>query len=36
MKMEQVYKYLENNETYDDIILTLNEEDIDILNEEDL
>ena len=36
--MEQVYKYFENNETYDDIFLTLNEEDTEYLksnNEEE-
>jgi len=36
--MEQVYKYFENEETYDDIFLTLNEEDTEYLksnNEEE-
>ena len=31
MKMEQVYKYFENEETYDDIFLTLTEEDTEYL-----
>ncbi len=36
--MEQVYKYFENEEIYDDIFLTLTEEDTEYLksnNEED-